>query len=220
MSGIGNGWEGLTTSRLIELAGGNKEESLESLEERISNLYEMSFKDSLFKTDIVADFGSGFGSGAKKLSSFVDKVYCFDVSHTFLEKCRENTEKINNIETILIKRNDISEMYGKKINKIISNAVFCHFNIIEIAYYLKEFYNLLPTAGQVIFSFRDADMLDINDNLFKEHQRLLMNNREFVTRSISFVSRKTVVDVCNQIGYNTYVDEGPSDYKTVIAVKV
>jgi len=220
MSNLDNGWEGLTTERLVELAGGNREESLKSLESRIEKLYELSYTSTLFKTDIVADFGSGFGFGAKSLAKSAKKVYCFDVSKSFLDKCTENTAEIDNISCLHIKRNDISEMYDKGINKIVSNSVFCHFNISEIAYYLKEFYELLPTAGQVIFSFRDADILNINDNLFKEHQKLTMNNREFISRSISYVSRSTLVDVCEQIGYKTYIDEGDQEYKTVVLVKV
>lgn len=220
MASLDSGWEGLTESRLIELAAGDKDEKFEDLEKRISSIYNINYSDFLLKTDILADFGSGFGIGAKALSTKVNKVYCFDVSTTFLAKCKENTKDIENIESFLIKRDDISEMRDKGITKIISNSVFCHFNIMEMAYYLKEFYSILPTAGKVVFSFRDADVIDINDSLFTTHQNLLMKNREFVTRSISYVSRKTVFDVCKQIGYNTYIDEGSSDYKTVTLVKV
>ena len=40
---IDNGWEGFSKERLIEMVGGNKKESIEDLESRITNLYSLSF---------------------------------------------------------------------------------------------------------------------------------------------------------------------------------
>lgn len=220
MPSIDNGWEGFSKERLIEMVGGNKKESIEDLESRITNLYSSSFGKFLNKNDVVADFGSGFGFGAKHLSNQVKQIHCFDVSNTLHAECLKNISTVNNMDAHLIFRNDVSNMQNKDINKIISNAVFCHFNIIEMAFYLQKFYDILPEQGEVIFSFRDADLIDLEDSLFKEHQEILMKNREFSTRCISYVSTKNILDVCSKIGYKWKIMSDRNEkYKTIKAVK-
>jgi hypothetical protein len=106
---------------------------------------------------------------------------------------------------VLIQRNDISPLQKYNFSKIISHAVFVHLEVPEIVYYLKEFKSILKPKGEVLFTYKNLDLLDVNDSLFTEHTERLMRNREFQTRSISYASPSVIKNVAEQLGYK-YVE--------------
>ena len=194
-----SGWEGDNTQRLIELVGGNITEDFEELKQRSIDAHNYRFSKFLNHTDIVLDFGSGLGFGADAFASRVTQYICADISESML------AELPGTVQSVLIQRNDISPLQKYKFSKIISHAVFVHLEIPEIVYYLKEFKSILKPKGEILFTYKNLDLLDINDSLFTEHTERLMRNREFQTRSISYASPSVIKNVAEQIGYK-YVE--------------
>jgi len=206
-----SGWEGDNTQRLIELVGGNINEDLQSLKQRSIDAHNLRFADYINSNDIVLDFGSGLGFGANTFADKVSQYICADVSSSMLMSTQQNTSEHSNIELKLISRNDLSALKDYKFTKIISHAVFVHLEIPEIIYYLKQFKNILADGGEVLFTYKNLDLLNVNDHLLTEHTERLMRNREFQTRSISYVSPTVIKNVAEQLDYK-YVEVECDDF--------
>jgi cyclopropane fatty-acyl-phospholipid synthase-like methyltransferase len=197
-----SGWEGDNTPRLIELVGGDINEDLESLKTRTIEAYKYRFDKFICDRDVVLDFGSGLGFGSEAFT--VSKYVCADISQSMLSRIPADVEHVE------IGRNDLSALHDYTFTKIISHAVFVHLEIPEVVYYLKQFKSILAQLGEVIFTYKNLDLLDVNDPLFLDHTDRLMRNREFQTRSISYISPSAIKHISEQLGYK-YVDADPSN---------
>ena len=194
-----SGWEGNNLQRLIELVGGDENESFDHLQQRSIEAYKYRFAEFLNENDTVLDFGSGLGFGADAFATSVKKYVCADVSRSMLSHVSDKVERIH------IHRNDLSKLYKYKFSKIIVHAVFVHLEVPEIVYYLKNFRPLLEDNGEVLFTYKNLDLLDTSDNLFVDHTEQLMSNREFQARSISYASPSVIRRLAEQLGYK-YVE--------------
>ena len=194
-----SGWEGDSIQRLIELVGGDVSETYEHLQQRSIEAYKYRFEEFLSEDDTVLDFGSGLGFGANAFADSVKKYVCADISRSMLSNVP------NNVERIHIRRNDLSKLNKYKFSKIIVHAVFVHLEVPEIVYYLKKFKPLLEDNGEVLFTYKNLDLLDISDDLFVNHTEQLMSNREFQARSISYASPSVIRRLAEQLGYK-YVE--------------
>ena len=206
-----SGWEGNNIQRLIELVGGNVNEDFDTLQQRSIDAHNLRFADFINNNDIVLDFGSGLGFGANTFADNVSQYVCADVSRTMLMSAQQNTSQHTNVDLKLISRNDLSALKDYKFTKIISHAVFVHLEIPEIIFYLKQFKNILSHNGEVLFTYKNLDLLDVNDTLLNDHTERLMRNREFQTRSISYVSPTVIKNIAEQIGYK-YVEVECDDF--------
>lgn len=190
-----SGWEGNNIQRLVELVGGDATEPYEQLRKRSIEAYKYRFADFLNKNDTVLDFGSGLGFGADAFADMVKKYVCADISRSMLSQIS------NKVDCVLIQRNDLSKLHNYKFSKIIIHAVFVHLEIPEIVYYLKKFKPLLEDNGEVLFTYKNLDLLNTSDELFVKHTEQLMFNREFQARSISYASPSVIKRLSKQLGY-------------------
>ena len=94
---------------------------------------------------------------------------------------------------------------SNEIKNLSRSELIKNFVISNPDYYLKEFKSILKPKGDVLFTYKNLDLLDVNDSLFTEHTERLMRNREFQTRSISYASPSVIKNVAEQIGYK-YVE--------------
>ena len=72
--------------------------------------------------------------------------------------------------------------------------------------------NILAHNGEVLFTYKNLDLLDVNDTLLNKlyAAERLMRNRD-TAQSISYVSPKIIKNIAEQIGYK-YVEVECDDF--------
>jgi cyclopropane fatty-acyl-phospholipid synthase-like methyltransferase len=152
--------------------------------------------------DIVCEIGSGYGVVAKHLSNIVRKIYCVDVSYTYLKQCRKELEGVDNAECISMDVSDLSPLLGRDINKMFAEGVFIHFNVYDIVIYLEQIYKILPKGGLFRFEIMNADLPDIvSHRQFRDHMNGYRRKKETVFGCLFWNSARTVQSIAEQIGF-------------------
>src|SRR5262249_22541868 len=97
----------------------------------------------LTATDRVLDLGSGMGFIAEVIAPEVERLYCADLSSTYLSDCRRRVASLGNVECHQLGYADLSALYGRRISKVYSTLLFIHFNFYDFVLYLRELHKVL-----------------------------------------------------------------------------
>ena len=177
-------------------------------------------RDEFLNKDIKAvEIGPGEGIMAKWLSDYVDHVYCFDISNSMLDACKNYTSKNKNVSTHLIGYHPVNHKQisdylidrgmGNSIDMVYSLSVFIHLSPFDFYIYFKDLYPLLKTNALICIDIidGDAEKFTFND---KSLQIQLDTYKEFVDYSgkyqnlkIMFYinSKSTLEKIGNELGY-------------------
>lgn len=154
---------------------------------------------NLDETKEVIDLGPGYGLIANFIAPKVKQLHCVDISSSFLDKCNQTLAHHDNIKFHLINYGDMSPF--KNIDAVYCVAVFIHFNIFDVAIYLKEIHRILTPGGTFLFDFYDADNFDYNDAVVQRHLALYNTDRNAIFTNINFNNKKVVENIANNIGF-------------------
>lgn len=115
---------------------------------------------NLSNSSSVVDFGSGAGYIAYHVAPTVEKLYCVDVSKSFLATASAFNKKHSNVEYINIPFAGFSNI--PQVDKIYCLALFIHFTMYDIFNHLTGFYNCLSPGGEVFFDTLSDEYIDFN----------------------------------------------------------
>ena len=159
----------------------------------------------LTKSSRVLDLGSGMGFIAEKIAPQVERVYCVDISETFLNDCRKRLTMFNNVEFHQISYGDLLPIYDKGIDAVYSSLLFIHFNFYDIYFYLTELNKVLTVEGLLYFDYNDGERfsLAVGEDSFHSH---LSRYKEYLAEHKQFpfmhmTSFETLKNLAPQLGF-------------------
>ena len=179
---------------------------------------------SLRTTDRVLDLGSGMGFIAEVVAPCVAKLYCTDVSDTFLADCRKRCASFQNIEIHKINYADCSPVYGKEINKVYSTLLFIHFNFYDFVLYLQELNKVMIKGGLLYFDYNDGDRFNFSEpsESFNQHLALYKEHREhWIFGCMHMSSYSVIKNLAPQLGFRILGNWcTPSAFSQMLLAKV
>lgn len=152
------------------------------------------------KDAIVLEIGSGMGFTSKHIAKNVKKLYCSDISSSFLEVARKECAEIPNIDFVKIESEPASFSFEDRFFDIIfADAVFIHLNLFDIYWYFSEFQRLLKNGGKVFFNIKNASKIDMEK--FNQMAGFYRKDRDSLKRLLCWNSVDAVVSLASHFGF-------------------
>jgi len=126
----------------------------------------------LSKEDIIVEVGTGLGALTVELSSWVKKLYSYEIDFKLFQYASKNLSFLNNVELI---HEDILKADLPYHNKIVSNIPYT----ITGPLFEKIFYNDHPPAGVLIIEKSIADRI-FNLEVYKKFSRISVSFNAFM----------------------------------------
>lgn len=199
-------WESTDVRRAMQLLvgdyyGDRPEEKLDliraSKEDRAAYLCRKLGCDEY---SVVLEIGSGMGFTSQHIAKQVNKLYCCDVSASFLELARKECADVPNIEFRHIDRQPaVFDFEDGTFDAIFADAVFIHLNLYDIWWYFAEFQRLAKANGKVFFNINNADKLDTVK--FSQMAEYYRQDRSSLARLLCWNSVDAVVNIAAHFGF-------------------
>ena len=157
------------------------------------------------------DFGSGAGYIAHHVAPIVNKLYCIDVSRSFLATASSYNKKYNNIQYIEIDFSEFSKL--PQADKIYCLALFIHFTIYDIFNHLKGFYNCIQPGGEIFFDTLSDKYIDFDSRKWLSTTDKIISNPNSNLTNLKYNNSSVVVRMLENIGFevlDTFDDVGHS----------
>jgi hypothetical protein len=216
-------WEAETDHNLLGYNfGPNPESCLDAIrQDRGGYGHTIAHRMDLTSEDIVLDIGSGCGFVGRSIAPKVKKLYCADMSRSFLGFCQRELAEFANVDCQLIDYADFASLAGNGINRVYSTAVWIHFNFYDMFHYLTALRELLPIGGTVYFDYCDAEYLPGPDQrAFKDHAAGYKADRSTIQTLLQFNSLAAVKKALEMTGFSfDAVWDTYQDCRSVLASK-
>ena len=157
-------------------------------------------KLQITQDDIVYDVGSGPGMICNYVSQNCNKLYCVDISKSFLKYAMKNNENNKNVGFFKIKHGVFNHV--PKPNKIYCLATFIHFNLYDIHYYLKSFYDKIDNGGMVFFDILSDEYLNLESDEYKENFKKYQKNPKRIYHDMKYHNPKIIEKVIHNTGFS------------------
>lgn len=200
-------WEAPDTRRLAQLLVGNyfgerPEEKLDQIRaakaERAAYLCK---KIGFGPESVVLEIGSGMGFTSKHVAARVKRLYCADISRSFLDAARQECAGTENIEFIEIERQPaVFAFDDETFDVIFSDIVFIHLNLYDIYWYFSEFGRLAKKRGKVLINVMNAAKVDLEE--LGRMAGFYRKNRDSLRRLICWNSIDAVAAVAEHFGFS------------------
>jgi len=120
----------------------------------------------LTKSDVVLEIGSGCGYMSALIAPLVDKLYCCDVSKSFLRFAKKECAGISNIsfEHVQMYSFRFHFLADRSIDAVFAHNVFIHLSLYDIFWYLKEISRVVKPGGRVWFDIANVETFDLPNN--------------------------------------------------------
>lgn len=162
-------------------------------------------------SQLVMDFGAGPGYIARHVSLHSKKLYCVDVSETFLNEARYYNRNDEKIEFLKVDFAQFDVL--PKVDRIYCLAVFIHFSIYDIFIHLSGLYDKLLPDGQLWFDTLSDEYIDFKSDKWASVIEKLMKDPAETFINIKYNNTKIVEKMVKSTGFNiisSYDDNGHS----------
>jgi cyclopropane fatty-acyl-phospholipid synthase-like methyltransferase len=154
---------------------------------------------SLTAKDTVLDLGSGCGFIANHVAGRVNQLHCADINAEFLAYCQQETIGHANVTYHLIDYADLTAI--PNVTAIYSTALFIHFNLYDIYYYLKSCWECLEPGGKLAFDYLDDQQLNINADVFQRHALRYHEDGNNLFTNLYYNNSQTLRQLYQQLGF-------------------
>lgn len=96
----------------------------------------------------------------------VKRLYCCDISKSYLKFAKKECAGIENISFHKIKSAHIDFLPPESVDAVFAHAVFIHLNLFDIFWYFHEFKRIVRAGGRVWLDIADTETLDPAYNQF------------------------------------------------------
>tara|TARA_R110002049_G_scaffold40842_7_gene123831 strand:+ start:276 stop:947 length:672 start_codon:yes stop_codon:yes gene_type:complete len=115
------------------------------------------------KHHLVAEIGCGCGFMTNSFAQYFDKIFCCDISKSFLKTTKKYCKDFDNIYYNLLNRNEWTFTDNKSLDLIISHNVVIHFPLYEVFWFFKQTSKLLKQGGLLYFDYLSSDEVKFNE---------------------------------------------------------
>ncbi len=184
----------------------NKEDLLYIREDYANEILRTAQLCGLKEHPVSLEIGSGFGYIARYIAHFVKKLYCCDISKSYLEVARKECEDLKNVEFHhIIKTGEFYFLKDTKVDLIYGAAVFIHLNLYDIYWYFHEFNRVLSDDGIIIFDIKCADYLNLDkDHYFHEHAAFYKNDTSCFSTLMNYNSYPAIMEIARYFGFQVF----------------
>ncbi len=120
---------------------------------------ESKFKEQFIKLDLsnVLEFACGRGRHVPKYINNAEKITLVDVLTKNIEMCEKRFEESKKITYVCNNGKDLSELPDNEYSSLFTYDSMVHFELIDIANYLKEFYRILQPNSYALIHHSNND---------------------------------------------------------------
>ena len=154
----------------------------------------------LDNTQTIIDFGSGPGYIASHIAPVIKKLYCIDVSQSFIDVAKMYTKDHNNIEYIKINFADFEQI--PQVDSIYCLALFIHFTLYDIFTHLTELYNCLKPGGQLFFDTRSDQYINFKSNKWLADTRKSVKIPNYHFTNLKYHNTKIIKQMIESVGFD------------------
>ncbi|OFZ30114.1 MAG: hypothetical protein A2622_09690 [Bdellovibrionales bacterium RIFCSPHIGHO2_01_FULL_40_29] len=150
----------------------------------------------LKSTDHVLEIGSGSGDMAARLAPQLERLYCADISLSFLEIAQKKCEKWSHVSFHHLQSFDLDFIEPGTLDAIYSHAVFIHLNLYDFYWYFKIFSAVLKENGLIYIDFLSSKNLNLTaDSYFSEHAGYYRSSKNSLSSLLSFHNPQAIIDL-------------------------
>lgn len=153
------------------------------------------------KASVVLEIGSGVGFTSKHVAGEVKRLYCCDISDSFLNSARKECAGIENIEFVKLNAEQPGTLpfEGDFFDAIFADAVFIHLNLYDIFWYFSEFQRVAKRRASVYINVMNASHIDLGQ--FSRMAGFYRKNRASLDRLLCWSSIDAVVTIAEHFGF-------------------
>jgi ubiquinone/menaquinone biosynthesis C-methylase UbiE len=150
---------------------------------------------------VVLEIGSGMGFTSRHVAGAVKRLYCCDISDSFLNVARRECTGIDNIEFTRIDsdKRPVLPYRDEFFDMIFADAVFIHLNLYDIFWYFSEFQRVAKRGGKVLIDIMNASRIE--PGKFSDMADYYSRNKQSLARLLCWNSPDAVVAIADRAGF-------------------
>lgn len=201
-----NSWETNNDHELFELLAGdwygkNPEEKLDLLRRDKTGRAKFLCEDlNLAPNQVVLEIGSGVGFVSRHIAGRVKRLYCCDISDSFLAYARKECRDVPNISFHKLDESGKLFFAPELFDAVVADAVFIHLNIFDIYWYFAEFQKVLKPAGMVWINVMD-DTTIVKEKMV-ENAELYRKDKSCLKILLCWNAIPAVIEVAKYFGFS------------------
>lgn len=152
------------------------------------------------RASVVLEIGSGMGFTSRHVAEQVKRLYCADISASFLDVAAKECAGIDNIEFVRL-----DDMPGAlpfddaAFDIVFSDAVFIHLNLYDIFWYFSAFQRVVRPGGRVFINIMNGAKVDLGK--LTEMAGYYRRDRGALKRLLCWHSVDSVAAVASHFGF-------------------
>jgi ubiquinone/menaquinone biosynthesis C-methylase UbiE len=204
-------WETNSEPKLVQLLvgdwyGKNPENNLDMIREDKARMASWILEKVQPKaSDTVLEIGSGMGFGSKYIAKRVKRLFCCDISESFLAYARQECRDVENISFHKIERQGVLPFDDNFFDCVYSDAVFIHLNLYDIFWYLSAFRRVVKPDGIVWFNIMNTSPLKVEK--LAEMAEYYRDDKSCITNLLCWNSQEAVVNAASHFGFELVSSE-------------
>ena len=143
-------------------------------EKRVAEVRDLKRKSALLiseqtrmnENDTVLEIGSGPGYQSAHIAPQVKRLYCCDISASFLKVAQRECSRLDNVSFHLLKPYSFRFDFlpDSTMDAVFACSVFFHLDLFGIFWYFQEIARVTKPGGRVWMDMADAESLDPSTN--------------------------------------------------------
>ena len=203
-------WEFTSKKEMFDLLvgdyiGPHPEKKIKEIKAFKKNLAHFIYREvRLTKNETVMELGTGAGYVAYHIAPLIKKLYCCDISKSFIKYAKKECVGIKNISFHHIKPYDysFSFIHDSTLDAVYAISVFIHFNLFDMFLYFPELHRVLKSGGRLWFDFENIDTLDLSeDPSFSSTAKLNRKDPLFYRLSKKWNSLSGIKKIAQHFGF-------------------
>lgn len=145
-------------------------------------------------TDHVLEIGSGSGDMAASLAPYLERLYCADISRSFLDVAQKKCQKWPHVSFHHLQSFDLDFVQPGTLDAAYSHAVFIHLNLYDFYWYFKSFSSALKENGLIYIDFLSSKDLNLKaESYFTEHAGYYHSSKNSLPSLLSFHNPQDII---------------------------